>query len=356
MAISLVFLGLVAGSHGAMPMPSDDALWTMFGRFQQRHKKGYQAEDVHGRFAAFKENVATAIALNEKHSSNCTDLFDDCLYGVTPFSDMTKNEFRRKMTGLTFEHPKGLSAMPPSRYAHGLSVQSKDWRTEGKVTPIKDQNPCGVCWAFSAASTVESAYAIKYNTAPPLLSPQMIVDCDGTHSCDGNNSGGIYTQAWDWLKTHGGISSLSSYPITCCDEAENPKIGQCPANPEHDVLVTGYSQVANDEDALAAAIATQGPFSIAVSADAWQTWKGGKDGKGIMSASTCTGDIDHAVSIVGFDKTADTPYWIVRNQWGTSWGDEGYIYLAFGTDTCKLTTLPAIAEVSKPTSDANVIV
>jgi C1A family cysteine protease len=355
MKTSLAALGFVVACHASMPIPSEEDLWKMFTRFQQKHKKGYQAEHVSGRFAAFKENIAKAITLNEKHGSTCTDLFDDCLYGVTPFSDMTKDEFKRKMTGLTLDKSATeLSAMGPSRYAHGLAVQSKDWRTEGKVSPIKDQNPCGVCWAFSAAATIESAYAIKYDTSPPILSPEMIIDCDGTHDCDGKTSGGIYTQAWDWLKSEGGISSLSAYPITCCDETEDPKIGTCPATREHEVKVTGYSKGPQNEDDLAAAIATQGPFSIAVAADAWQTWKGGSDGKAVMT--DCPGDVDHAVSIIGFDKTADTPYWMVRNQWGTSWGDEGYIYLAYGNNTCQLTTLPAIAEVSKATSGADVIV
>jgi C1A family cysteine protease len=355
MKASLVFLGLALGCHASMPMLSEDNLWKMFEQFQRHHKKGYQAEDVQGRFAAFKENIATAISLNQKHGSTCTDLFDDCLYGVTPFSVMTKAEFKRKMTGLTIDKSaKELSTMAPSKYAHGRSVQSKDWRAEGKVTPIKDQNPCGVCWAFSAAATIESAYAIKYDTSPPLLSPEMIVDCDGTHDCDGQTSGGIYTQAWEWLKKEGGISSLSSYPITCCDESKNPVIGQCPATREHEVKVTDYSLGPSDEDELAAAVATQGPFSIAVAADAFQTWKGGSDGKAVMSV--CPGQVDHAVAIVGFDKTAATPYWIVRNQWGTSWGDAGYIYLSFGNNTCQLTTLPAIVEVSKPAAGADVIV
>lgn len=347
-------VALVASCHASWPMPSEETLWEMFDRFQHHYTKQYEAEDVRDRFAAFKGNVAKAIALNEKRGSNCTDLFDDCPYGVTPFSDKTVEQFKRSMTGSkSGSVSQDAKVMSPSRYAHGLSVQSKDWRTEGKVSAIKDQNPCGVCWAFSATSTIESAYAIKYATSPPVLSPEMIVDCDGTHACHGDTSGGLYWQAWEWLQEEGGISSLSSYPITCCDETEDPVIGQCPAGREHEVKVTSYSFGPSDEDELAAAVATQGPFSIAVASDAWQHWKGGKK---VMLASECTGDIDHAVSIVGFDKSADVPYWIVRNQWGTSWGDEGYIYLAFGSNTCQLTATSGFPEVSESTLFPEVIV
>lgn len=59
----------------------------------------------------------------------------------------------------------------------------------------------------------------------------------------------------------------------------------------------------------------------------------------------CDGDIDHAVSVVGFDKSATPPYWIVRNQWGADWGDNGYIKLQFGQNTCQMTVRPAIVQV-----------
>merc|ERR1712217_372646 len=99
-----------------------------------------------------------------------------------------------------------------------------------------------------------------------------------------------------------------------------------------------------NEGDLAAAVASQGPFSIGVASTDWYFYAGG-----VMNASGCTGEVDHDVQVVGFDKTADPPYWIVRNQWGTGWGHEGYIYLAMWQNTCQLASVPGIVRVA----DAN---
>lgn len=105
------------------------------------------------------------------------------------------------------------------------------------------------------------------------------------------------------------------------------------------------------EHELAAAVAAHGPFSIAVAAESWQHWTGGKK---VMTE--CNGNVDHAVSIVGFDKTAKVPYWIVRSQWGTHWGDKGYIHLKMGHNTCQLMTEPATVKVGKASETEEVVV
>merc|ERR1712087_1007756 len=117
------------------------------------------------------------------------------------------------------------------------------------------------------------------------------------------------------------------------------KIGTCQRKTAT-VKVTGDVRGPQNEDSLAAAVASKGPFSIAVAAETWQHWTGGTK---IMTQ--CGGPylVDHTVSIVGFDKSGSAPYWIVRNQWGTRWGNEGYIYLSMGNNTCQLTTEPSIA-------------
>merc|ERR1712151_524196 len=175
----------------------------------------------------------------------------DCPYGATLFSDMTKTEFKAKMLGYKSSKSNRtnriLRTMAPAEYAAGLGVSKKDWRQEGKVTKMKDQNPCGVCWALSAASTMESAYAIKYKTSPPVLSPEQIVECDGTHHCDDQTSGGNYEDAWKYVEDNGGLAPLADYPITCCDETEDPQIGQC-KSAQAKVTVTGYKDGPQDEN------------------------------------------------------------------------------------------------------------
>lgn len=347
------FLVVSLGTVSAQDVPLKD----MFAKFKSQHNRVYESEeDEQYRLSIFKENVATAVQLNKEHGYDCTDMFGSCGFGVTKFSDMSKEEFKSKMLGYKQgNRTRPMNPLPPSAYAKGFGVSKKDWRQEGKTTPIKDQNPCGVCWAFSAASTVESAYAIATGGSPPLLSPQEIVECDGHHSCDGSDSGGNYEQAWQYLESHGGLASRSAYPTTCCDETSHPVIGQC-KSVDADVKVTGIYDGPHDEQALAAAVASRGPFSIAVAADSWQHWQPGA----LVMTGGCAGNVDHAVSIVGFDTTArdrsgnPLPYWIVRNQWGTDWGYNGYILIKMGLDLCKITTEPAIAEVA--TSQKDIVV
>jgi len=313
------FALLVLAVTAQAGMPTEKEARHMFEHFKQKFSKTYADEET--RFENFKMSIAAATELNDKEGVNCAwnSTGENCPYGITPFSDMHKDEFKTKMLGYKPSNKtnRGLRTMAPSEYADGWAVSKKDWRSDGKVSPMKDQNPCGVCWAFSAASTVESAYAIKYGGKPPILSPEQIVECDGTHHCNDQTSGGNYEQAWQYLQQHGGLSTLSEYPITCCDETRSPKIGKCKKTSPK-VKVTGVNDGPQNEDALASAVASQGPFSIAVAAESWQHWTGGTK---IMTQ--CDGSVDHAVSIVGFDKTGGTHYWIVRNQWGTNWGHEG---------------------------------
>lgn len=340
-------------------LPTEEEVRDMFEHFKRTYSKTYANEEPH--FGNFKKSIAAATDLNNEEGVKCAwnrsssvslaSSGESCPYGITPFSDMHKDEFKASMLGYTPSNKTSfdINIMHPAEYAGGWAASKKDWRSEGKVSPMKDQNPCGVCWAFSAASTVESAYAIKYGGSPPILSPEQIVECDGTHHCNDKTSGGNYEQAWNYLKEHGGLATESSYPTTCCNEARRPEIGTCKRR-NAKVMVTGDKRGPGNENALAAAVASQGPFSIAVAAEAWQHWAGGSK---IMTK--CGGNVDHAVSIVGFDKTGSTPYWIVRNQWGKRWGNDGYIKLAMGHNTCKLLTEPAIATVARA-SDEDVVV
>merc|ERR1712125_211844 len=134
------------------------------------------------------------------------------------------------------------------------------------------------------------------------------------------------------------------------------KIGSCKKT-SGGVKVTSVAHGPSNENDLAAAVASHGPFSIRVAADSWQHW--GDNNCNVM-VSGCTGRIDHDVAIVGFHKTAKDksgkplPYWIVRNSWGKKWGCKGYIYLKMGLDMCQLTNEPAIPKVSSANDEITV--
>jgi len=102
-----------------------------------------------------------------------------------------------------------------------------------------------------------------------------------------------------------------TFAITPCEQ------GSCPSQ---------------DETKMRAGLATIGPFSVCVNAASWSDYQGG-----VVEGSSCDGSaqtLDHCVQLVGYDMTADTPYYIVRNSWNTNWGDSGYIYLQTDSNTC----------------------
>lgn len=229
----------------------------------------------------------------------------------------------------------------------GWAAPSKvDWRSVSPavLTEVKNQGSCGSCWAFSTIESIESAIAIKTKSPPPILSAQEIVDCTpnpdhcgGTGGCEG----AICQLAFNYTKT-GGLTLEKDYRYTArdgkCKEANMPKIAS---------NVNGYVDVKqNDQAALMAAV-TLTPVSISVAAEPWQMYERGVfDGCRLRGAGTV---IDHAVQVVGYDDTASTPFWIVRNSWGKSWGQSGYIQLKKynGEEHCGTDARPSDGDACK---------
>jgi C1A family cysteine protease len=209
--------------------------------------------------------------------------------------------------------------------------QTFDWRNTNKVTPVKNQEQCGSCWAFSATENIESMWCIKNNldcTTFTPLSPQEIVDCDTT---DSGCAGGWPYNAFQFVITEGGMETAANYPYTAQD-------GTC-AFQSNLVAVTisswQYATTNSDETTLQNNLVGWGALSVCVDASSWQDYT-----SGVLMAADCTNNIDHCVQLVGYDMTQSTPFWIVRNSWGTDWGMNGYIELQYGQDTC------AVADVA----------
>jgi len=103
--------------------------------------------------------------------------------------------------------------------------------------------------------------------------------------------------------------------------------------------ITGYELVippnSLNELAMASFLASNMPISTAVDAEPWQMYTGG-----VFMASQCGTNIDHGVQIVGYDGLTPKGWWVIRNMWGSDWGENGYIRLQFGENTCGLTSLP----------------
>jgi len=191
-----------------------------------------------------------------------------------------------------------------------------DWRDKKVVNAIKDQGQCGSCWTFSTIQGMESQWAIKHNKLYSL-SEQNLVDCVIT--CYGCN-GGLMEPAYDYVIQYQGGKFMTEedYPYTARD-------GNCKFSAAKGVTqVKGYITIQEgSEKDLAEKVAQYGPACIAIDAShySFQLYN-----KGIYDEASCSPEgLDHAVGCVGYGAEGAKKYWIVRNSWGTNWGEQGYI-------------------------------
>lgn len=185
-----------------------------------------------------------------------------------------------------------------------------DWVSKGGVSGVKNQGSCGSCWAFSATGVMESSAKIKGQVVS--LSEQQLVDCsaaEGNHGCNG----GWPSNALNYVKAHG-ISTESEYPYTATTSSCKKTGGN--------FHITSFSS-AQGCNGLQNAISAK-PISVTVDATNWSKYSSGV-------FSNCAASINHAVLLVGVVSNN----WKIKNSWGTSWGESGYIRLATG-NTCGL--------------------
>jgi C1A family cysteine protease len=348
---------VVAAAQVTPKYPSESEMDKMYELYQLKHMK---ADNSATRFTAFKANVKAAIDLNVEQNIDCQDLFNDpkCVFGITKFSDMFQDEFDSTHLGYkrSEQRPEApVIDLEELKMALKDAPDSVDWRKQGAVSAVKDQGSCGSCWAFSATEEIESAVFMATKKLLDL-STQQIISCDKQ---DLGCNGGDTSTAYKYVEKAGGIDSASDYP----DKSHKTgKSGKCVKHSEVDAKVTGWAYAVKpcttgqckdaDEAGLATALATKGPISICVNAggNGWQNYKSGIYSKKCSGAAS---QLDHCVQLVGYDKTGDTPYWIVRNSWNTDWGIDGYMHLEMGKNLCGIadeatvvTATPAVQTVT----------
>ena len=306
-----------------------------FNTWLQKFKPAYvdDVEEVAKRFKVFSDNLDYIREVNAQKKS--------FYLGLTGLTDLTVEEYKQKYLNPSLktqlrQSRKNLSAFSHANVTAGSSV---DWRQKGAVTPVKNQQQCGSCWAFSSTGSMEGINFIETGKLISL-SEQQLVDCD---KVDMGCNGGIMDNAFKYVMSNGGIDTEDDYAYTA-------QTGTCNTEKQshHVVTISGYEDVpVNSKDDLQKAITAQ-PVSIAIEADhaSFQNYAGG-----VFSAD-CGNQLDHGVLAVGYDTTGDEPFWIVKNSWGSSWGMEGYIKLSMTaggeTGQCGILEHPVYPKKSGP--------
>jgi cathepsin F len=295
-----------------------------FDDFKTEYNKSYATlQENNRRFQIFCKNVAEAAKLNAQHTNT--------EFGVTKFSDLTKEEFKKFYLGTRV--PEKLPKLPDGTKDLPTDIPNFfDWRVNAStnvITDVYNQEQCGSCWSFSATEVIESKWAISGKQLVSLSMQQMI-DCD---TFDGGCSGGWPYKAMNYIANAPGQMLFSDYPYTA-------QQGSCQFSPSNAVVsIKGYEDAGTgNENNMAAYLSSKGPISVCVDASKWSYYTGG-----VFPASSCTTFIDHAVVAVGYN--LDGGYWIIRNSWGNNWGYGGYIYLQFGANACDVAAYAVSAVV-----------
>ncbi|KAM4690473.1 uncharacterized protein WCC33_017865 [Rhinophrynus dorsalis] len=295
--------------------PALDNHWLLW---KTTYKKQYEneREDLHRRII-WEKNLKLVTLHNLEHSMG----MHSYELGMNHLGDMTSEEVKAQMTGLIV--PPRSERKTSFGSKRNITQQSNvpdsiDWRDKGCVTNVKNQGGCGSCWAFSAVGALEGQLKLKTGKVVSL-SPQNLVDCSKAYGNKGCN-GGFMTRAFQYVIDNKGIDSDSSYPYlateTKCHYEPASKASTCAKYTE---IVPGT------EEALKEALGTIGPISVAIDGTrpTFFMYK-----SGVYSDPSCRQEVNHGVLAVGYGNLNGQDFWLLKNSWGETFGEKGYVRIA----------------------------
>lgn len=301
-----------------------------FQKFISKYNKKYSsAEEYFTRYQNFVKNYLELKSMEDRPYKT----------GITQFFDMSPQEISNNY--LNFDHKKLPLNLTPFKVKVSNDVpESYDWRNFITM-PMKDQGSCGSGWAFATLEMLETLYS-KEKGMYLTFSEQMLIDCVSKNS---GCNGGYIEYALEWIMNNG-IMKASDYPYTGMK-------GTCKSSSARyiDMKVTGYQKLGEaspiygpaDEEEMKVLLYQKGPYSVGINCDQLYMYS-----SGILDVSSTkcppTG-INHHVLLVGYGTTNGIDYWILKNSWGSSWGERGYFRVARGKSVCGVNYYAIVADV-----------
>jgi len=312
------------------PKADLDNDWALYKKV---HHKNYRHNEDLKRRLIWERNVDKVATHNRQYDMGESTY----TLAINKFADLTHEEFVANFTGRSLpRRSKATKIYTPT----GIdpNITSVDWRDEGAVTAIKDQGSCGSCWAFSTTGSLEGQTFLSTGNLVSL-SEQNLVDCSqayGPEGCDG----GWMDDAMDYIQANGGINTEADYPYEGVDDT-----CRYDSSLAHYTL-TGHVDIAKkSEDDLLDAVTNIGPISVAIDAsEELQLYA-----SGILDDDSCRSRkyfLNHGVLAIGYGATNDVEYWLVKNSWGTDWGEEGFFQLRRNANNqCGIATVASFPTV-----------
>jgi C1A family cysteine protease len=341
----LIAIALFATAIVAIGTPLNSAFerkaMESFSSFMKKYNKVYTADEFHVKFENFKQNLMELERRNHQAHN---------ILNVTKFFDMSHAEFRKypcgvdKLQELDNKRPGFVPQLNTEPVPIVAPLPTNfDWTTKGAVTPVKNQEQCGSCWAFSTIGNVEGVHFLAKKKLVSLSEQQEVACSTTDYGCEG---GWPFWALTDMLASpyNGQIDTESGYPYTSGD-GEN---GQCEFG-TNDVgaRIKSYKSYCTEQTAacnevtMQSLLITYGPLSVCLDAGPMQYYQGGID-----NPTDCDPNaIDHCVTMVGYGVENGTPYWKIKNSWGTDWGESGFYRLIRGTGACGINKVITVASV-----------
>eukprot|EP01059_Diplonema_ambulator_P016546 TRINITY_DN2815_c0_g2_i3.p1 TRINITY_DN2815_c0_g2~~TRINITY_DN2815_c0_g2_i3.p1 ORF type:complete len:338 (+),score=49.38 TRINITY_DN2815_c0_g2_i3:64-1014(+) len=295
-----------------------------FDDWATRHGRSYTPEEKTAAKKAWERNMETAVEMGGRNPL--------AVFGDNGLMDVDGDLFAAMRGEVTFDDMEKPDLFRDDQ-VRKAELKELDYRIKGAVTPVGDQGRCASGWAWAAAAVLEGQrHFAGWGVTP--LSVEEFVRCD--HLDDGCQ-GGRATTAIEWLNEVDGIHTAEDYPLT--DPGTHRRCVRKSMDKKPLFKISGVGHLPDDEGQMLVFLALLGPVATHVCSSTLLTYK-----SGIITDCNCDA-VDHAVAIVGYGTDDDTRYWIVKNSWGTSWGEDGYARIEYGKNLCRISTAPVFGMV-----------